>query len=105
MKAEDVFHQTEKRYNCAQSVLKLHAVEEEKVDEFKAFGGGRAPEGVCGALHAALDLLHPDTHEEVRSEFKEHAGSEKCREIRQLGKLSCLECVKLGAKKVHEKIK
>jgi hypothetical protein len=52
-----VFRQPPVRLNCAQAVL--HAWREVSGDtsialvDLKPFGGGRAPEGLCGALHAA----------------------------------------------------
>ena len=46
--------------NCAQSILRAFQEEcdipEETVREARRFGGGRALEGRCGALHAACEL-------------------------------------------------
>lgn len=50
--ASDFFH-AEDNLNCAQSVLKYFDAPAAQIAEFKAFGGGRAPEGLCGALYAA----------------------------------------------------
>lgn len=38
-------------YNCAQSVA-LGTGHPELEEELRSCGGGRAPEGFCGALHA-----------------------------------------------------
>lgn len=96
-KAVKYFHGQE-RYNCAQAVLKGfeddHNVPQEKIDEFKAFGGGRAQDGLCGALFAAKMLVNnTEKAEKIAAEFIEIAGSFKCREIRKIGKLPCKECV------------
>lgn len=93
---------TEKRLNCAQSVLSgfkdSHGVTDEEIIEAKIFGGGRAPENRCGALHAAMKLLS-DTPcgKGFEEQFSMKAGSTKCREIRAQGKLSCAGCVELAA--------
>jgi len=96
-KAVKYFHGKE-RYNCAQAVLRgfqeSHNATQEKIDEFKAFGGGRAQGGLCGALFAAKTLAKDSTDaERIEAEFVELAGALKCREIRKIAKLSCKECV------------
>ncbi|MCK4887217.1 MAG: C-GCAxxG-C-C family protein [Planctomycetes bacterium] len=96
-KAVKYFHGKE-RYNCAQAVLKgfeeSHNVQQEKIDEFKAFGGGRADGGLCGALFAAKALAKDSTDaEKIEAEFIELAGALKCKEIRKIAKLPCKECV------------
>jgi hypothetical protein len=92
----------EERHNCAQSVLRgfqEHAnVSEEAIAEAKALGGGRAPNGQCGALHAAIVLLADDGAKAKLTEaFVAHAGAETCRDVRKLGKLTCTECVKVAS--------
>ena len=100
-KAKELFH-GEQRYNCAQAVLAAfqdrYEVSQERIDEFKAFGGGRAVDGLCGALYAGL-TLSPDeqTKLAMKEAFERLAGSHKCREIRKNGKLPCPECVALAA--------
>ena len=101
VKASDKFHGVEK-YNCAQAVLKFFethpAVSPDKIEEFKQFGGGRAPEGVCGALYAAGHVLNNEKLlAELKETFKREAGSCCCREIKEAGRLSCAECVDLAA--------
>ena len=56
-----VFRQPPERLNCAQSVL--YAWREVSGDtsialaDLKPFGGGRAPGGLCGALHTACMVV------------------------------------------------
>ncbi len=90
------------RYNCGQAVLKAfqasHDVSDEEIKKHKAFGGGKAPGGVCGALYAAETLLpDPQKKEEMRRRFVEKAGSYRCKEIRKMKLVSCKECVYNGA--------
>jgi hypothetical protein len=90
------------RLNCAQSVMKGFQVQKNLPDqELQAaarLGGGRAENGVCGALHVALALAaDPAVREKVRNDFMAAAGSEKCRDIRSAGQVPCAECVRLAA--------
>jgi len=104
--AADYFHGPE-RYNCAQAVLKTfqekHQIDDETIAKFKAFGGGRADQGLCGALFAATVLLK-DTEllETLTQKFKERTSATTCRQIRKAGILSCRECVALAAELVEE---
>lgn len=89
--------------NCAQSILAgfsdICAVPDAEIDAARAAGGGRAEGGLCGALHAALKLAGKnETKETLQRQFVANAGSEHCREIRRLKKLSCEGCVELAAK-------
>jgi len=99
----------EEKFNCAQSILRgfqdKFQVSDEQIAEAKKNGGGRAENGICGALHSAAQLAANDEIGKVLHErFIVHAGSDKCREIRGEGKLSCAGCVELAAKTLHEKM-
>lgn len=96
------FYRGEERYNCAQAILKAfqadYEIPQETIEEFARFGSGRANEGRCGALFAGQSILQNERHSEnLEREFSAVAGSSKCREIRQMKKLSCAECVALTA--------
>jgi Putative redox-active protein (C_GCAxxG_C_C) len=99
------FHGVEK-YNCAQALLKImeakFPAKAELIPIFKAFGGGRAPEGLCGALYGALELTPESEHLSLRNKFCEVAGSEKCSGIKNLNKLSCPCCVEVAVDLVKE---
>ncbi len=89
-----------KRVNCAQAVLTpfrdKFGLDEAAVQLLKPFGGGNAPEGLCGAFYA-VKYLSGDNQvikmDEFEKTFKEQAGSVKCKEIRTINKFSCLDCV------------
>jgi len=91
-----VFRQPPDRLNCAQSVL--HAWREVVGDtalavaDLKPFGAGRAPEGFCGAVYAACQLV-PNRAEELKAAFAAGVGSLYCKEIRAAKEHSCAECV------------
>lgn len=91
-----VFRQPPERLNCAQSVL--HAWREITGDksvalaDLKPFGGGRAPDGLCGALHAAC-LIAPARADALKSAFAARLGSVDCRELRAAKAHPCETCV------------
>ena len=96
-------------YNCAQSILKAFenhfSATPQKLNEYARYGGGRAPEGFCGALFAALNLAEDDrSTAEVKKQFIAKAGSPYCREIRRAKTLTCQECVALSARLLQEQL-
>ena len=86
-----------KGYNCAQTVYnsqrKHGPVDETKLFELGGAGGGRAPDGLCGALYAAKLNLPSERKAEIRARFEAVGGSVRCREIRKARQLSCQDCV------------
>ena len=95
------FKAVPKQHNCAQSVA-AGAGREELVPEFAACGGGRAPEGLCGALYAALRLAPESAHDRLRQAFAAKAGAVTCREIKTGSGFPCEECVRLAAELTEE---
>lgn len=95
--AKLVFRRPPERLNCAQAVLDAYQAVTSRtvapVAEFKPFGGGRAPGGECGALHAACQCA-PESAAAIRAAFAARAGTTRCRE---LDALPCEECVALSA--------
>ena len=104
--AKTLFHGVEK-LNCAQAVLKAfekeHGVSEREIQAASKNGGGRAQNGLCGALHSARSLVNGvEEQERLEGAFEAQAGALKCREIRELRRLSCKECVGLSAELVQQ---
>jgi hypothetical protein len=92
------------KLNCAQSVIKayhdLFKTPEQEVNVFAGSGGGKAPEGQCGAYYAAWHLAfknNPLKINQFEQDFINAAGSLKCKQIRNQGKLSCLGCIEKAA--------
>lgn len=88
------------RLNCAQSIAEAlrekFPLGEETVTLLATCGGGRAPEGSCGAFYAAQRILErysPENLAEKMELLRSFAGSLKCREIKTLKIKSCLECI------------
>ncbi len=107
--AAQYFHGKES-FNCCQAVLKAYSAQTNMTDNyiednFRKHGGGRAPEGMCGALYASVVLLEdqPETLESVVNEFTKNSGALDCRTIRKSGKLPCRDCVELVGKLLSDK--
>ena len=96
-KAYELFTAIPKLHNCAQAVAD-GAGNKALAFEMASCGGGKAPQGRCGALHAALCLTDPTKHDALIAEFVKAAGAETCREIKGSEKpYPCAECVKTAA--------
>ena len=98
--AKKYFHGAE-GYNCAQAVLAVFDVPADELAAAKANGGGRTPDGVCGAFHSARELVGEVAFAEMSEKMADAAGSLRCREIMSLKKLSCRDCVGLATELVQ----
>ncbi len=92
------YHRGVEGYNCAQAILKEFqnrlGVTDEQVVDYAAYGGGRAEDGICGALYAIKQLAGDiDLIKIIMQQFQEEVGSVNCDEILQLGRLSCAGCI------------
>lgn len=86
------------RYNCAQAVAVAFNGSPAK---YVVCGGGRAPEGWCGAAYAAAEITADRPG--VEKLFLEQAGTVKCAELRNGRRLSCIGCIEKSAQFVKEK--
>jgi len=102
------FHRAPENYNCAQAVL--HGYQAATGDttlsiaDLKTKGGGRAPDNLCGALHAAC-LAAPQVAQKITEDFATRAGSIRCRELKQVLKFPCVDCVGLAAELAAQNLK
>ena len=92
------------KLNCSQAVIKaFHDAFDapaQAVDAFAACGGGNAPQGRCGAYHAAHYLISQTDSSraaKLEQEFLNAAGALTCSEIRRKRKITCLGCVEIAA--------
>ena len=100
--AVDLFTAVPKLHNCAQAVAE-GCGRGDLTCAMKVCGGGKAPLGRCGALHAALELTPKECHKELIAEFTASAKAEDCASIKaQEHPLPCAECVRLGAELVEK---
>jgi hypothetical protein len=100
IKSENYFHASPDNLNCAQAVLKgfqhQFNLSESLIEEFKAYGGGRAPEGLCGAVFAADFLLAKQNRESIKFAFVQQVGSMYCKEIKANNKFTCSDCISIA---------
>jgi len=94
--ALELFKRIPRVYNCAQSVA-AGCDRVDLVGELASCGGGRAPEGRCGALHAAMMIAPPEKREAIRQAFIAENGSEFCRELKTVHRVPCEKCVDFAA--------
>jgi hypothetical protein len=85
-------------YNCAQAILKTFQdrldIKEKQINDYVDYGGGKAEDGICGALYAAKQLAgNAELIQKIVHQFKEEVGTIYCDEILELGRLSCTGCI------------
>jgi hypothetical protein len=101
------FRRPPERLNCAQAVLfayqKVSGDAALSISDMKALGGGRAPGGLCGALHTACTVV-PERAESLKARFAEITGSVLCRAIREANRHSCEVCVSESAQLLEEEL-
>ena len=94
------FHLKPQCYNCAQSVLMgfqhQFNLPESLITDFKNYGGGKAPNGICGALYAANYLLSLRNLPPVSKEFSLRVGASTCKQIKGETHTLCLDCVQMA---------
>jgi len=105
LKAAELFHRPPQNYNCAQAVIAAHqavtGVSTLDLESCRAFGGGRAPGGECGALHAAC-LLRPGAADALRAAFRAQTGHCDCASLRVKGEAACRACVAIAAELLEQ---
>lgn len=96
MKASETFRHPVYRHNCAQCIVykwnKLFENNAQFIEASQGYGVGRAPEGMCGALYAAINAL-PNHKDEILSDFKAKNGALTCKELKQELGVPCPTCV------------
>ena len=94
------FRQKPYMYNCAQTVCAAFG-REDLVEPMATCGGGRAPEGTCGALYGAMQVA-PEKAASFLATFTAAHGASTCREIKGCNRVPCQECVRKAAELLVE---
>ena len=101
------FRRPPERMNCAGAVLyayqRISGDTAIAISDMKRLGGGRAPGGLCGALHAACTVA-PEKAEKLKAGFAEIAGSVVCKEIRWAKQHPCEFCVSEAARLLENEL-
>lgn len=91
-KALAIFRQP---YNCAQTICVAFG-RDDLSEEMKVCGGGRAPEGTCGALYGAMQVA-PEYSAELQAAFCAKTGATQCRNLKGDLRVPCQVCVETAA--------
>ncbi len=83
------------RYNCAQSICAAFG-RDDLLESLSSCGGGKAPDGLCGALYGALQIIPAHRHEAVKEAFLQAAGSTYCLQLKKECKVPCRQCVTIA---------
>jgi hypothetical protein len=106
--SENYFHKKPENLNCAQAILKGFQqelnIDDSHIEEFRAHGGGRAPEGICGALYAAEHLAKKHNLGDLKADFEKETGHTNCKELKSNLKVTCEKCVKIADSFLERKI-
>jgi len=108
IKSDQYFHTQPDNLNCAQAILKGFQNEfnitEQEIEEYRAWGGGRANDGICGALFSAEGLLRKIGKPGITEEFKAIVGEIRCLDIKK-AMFPCKDCVLVADGILEKKIK
>jgi hypothetical protein len=95
-KALSTFREPPYMYNCAQTICAAFG-RDDLLDAMKACGGGKAPEGTCGALYGAM-MVAPDKADALLEAFAADLGATKCRDLKSpCSRVACQDCVRKAA--------
>ena len=108
IKSELYFHKQPENQNCAQAILKGFQKEfditDGEIEEYRAWGGGRTQDGICGALFSAERLLRQAGKPGIREEFNNMAGGIHCLIIKKT-KFPCIDCVRIADELIELRLK
>ncbi len=91
-KALDLFTAVPRLHNCAQAVAAAKGGSEELVAKMATQNAGRAPDGLCGALYAALQFVPEEKRQGMIDAFGTALGETHCLALKKLG-VPCTKCV------------
>lgn len=100
-KAVALFTAVPKLHNCAQAIAAA-AGRTDLVEQFAQCGGGRAGEGMCGALFAAMAVVSECDKDALKKDFEALAGATACKTIKLEQHLPCVEAVRIAASLVDK---
>lgn len=98
--AVSFFHATPNNYNCAQSIIKNYQdkirISDEDIElKYRSKGGGRAEDGLCGAVYSAYQILDKDKGDRIKAKVETALGGYTCRKLKAELKVPCTKIVEL----------
>lgn len=108
--AVSFFHTTVENYNCAQAIVKGRQNELLLSDNdielhFRSKGGGRAKDGICGAIYSATQILDKESAQRVQAKAEKILGGRTCTELKDERCIPCTYIVDLIDKLIDEENK
>lgn len=101
------FRQPPHKFNCAQAVAYAFS-REDLLDELKTCGSGNAPDGLCGALFAAMKIAgnSPENSaaRKIADAFEKKLGHKRCADLKKIGRVPCTECVACATEILEENL-
>ncbi|MFI3242943.1 MAG: C-GCAxxG-C-C family protein [Akkermansia sp.] len=99
-KSLSVFRKPPVPHNCAQAVC--HGCgHDELVEAMAECGGGRAADGICGALHGAMTIVGEEKATALLDAFIAKHGAYQCKVLKKEGKVPCDQCVRTASELVE----
>ncbi|MCI5778240.1 MAG: hypothetical protein MR051_00220 [Lentisphaeria bacterium] len=98
--AVELFTAVPRQHNCAQAVA-AGAGRDDLIEVLAHAGAGKAPDGMCGALYAALQIIPESRRENARRNFVNFAGSDICVILKMRNRIPCIRCVEKAAELVE----
>ena len=95
-KAVELFCAVPKMHNCAQAVAD-GAGRADLLEDMRLCGGGRAPENICGALHAAMTIAGTEKAPQIKDAFLSELGAVACSALKNELAIPCVKCVEKAA--------
>lgn len=103
-KALQSFRQPPLCLNCAQAIA--HGFDrEDLLAELQTAGGGRAPDGLCGALFAAMKIAGETAAPALADAFEKRLGYRRCLNLKKDSRTPCPTCVATAAELLSEQTK
>ncbi len=100
-KALSTFREPPYMYNCAQTICAAFG-RDDLLEDMKTCGGGRAPEGMCGALYGAI-CVAPEKADMLKEAFTAKNGAWKCCDLKGgTPRVACQQCVSVAAQLLEE---
>lgn len=83
------------RYNCAQALCAAFN-RNDLLEAMGNCGGGKAPDGVCGALYGALLIVPASRRTALKEAFRKETGAIYCLQLKKELRVPCVQCVSIA---------
>lgn len=106
-KAKELFHNKENNWNCAQAIIKSRQdilnISDENIElHYRSKGGGRAENGICGAIYAATKLMSEEEAQRFIAQAEKDLGASTCKGLKGELKVACPGIVNYVDEKLEE---